>query len=648
MTELDERIFPALTSRPAFETWQVAAIRLPGWLPRAGGEPFRPWVALCMSLESGKVVPTEPGPEDEIPSLLVDAVTQAGRKWRSRPARVQIAEGAGAGALKGLLAPFGVAVEVRPDLPEMSRTVETLRRRVGLEDPRPGPLTGAGVTPERLAAFARAAAGFLEASGWRHLSHEDRVRIEAPEVVADLRCFVLDHNGGRTAPELHFFAESKGLPLDFEAGGDPWEDEAEVWEDDPEEEWEVSFLKPWAAPSEDGDLWEEHGLPWAGGGFIPVARCWQEGYFRRPDRRQLALFEGLLAALAATREEDLDAGRWEKRVDTAEGPIRLVLTLPDLLEPPEEERPMGLDIVWRVMERSMRGMRKLLAGGESPLEMDEDGRLSFSGPIESLPAELETPEGRAEALLDRAYAARGRRAVLLARQALEVWPDCADAYNLLGERAPDSESAGRLFELGMAAGERALGPAAFAETAGHFWGVLETRPYMRAREGLAQSLVERKRYAEAAEHLQEMLRLNPEDNQGVRHSLVNVLIALDRDAEAWELLDRYAEDHLALLEYPRALLRFRAEGDSLEARRALKRAVQANRLVPGILLHTRAITRGFSHFAPGREEEAAFYVILALGTWAGTEGALDWLRKRTTLPARPKKKSKTKKGRKRR
>jgi uncharacterized protein DUF6930 len=196
----------------------VAAFRLPGWLPRAGGEPARPWVALCMSLESGKVVPTEPRLEDDVPALLTDAVIQAARKWRSRPARIQVADGAGTGALKGLLAPFGVAVETRSELPELSRVMADLLQDVRPDNPRPGPLTGAGVTPERLAAFARAAAGFLAVSGWRHLSHEDRVRIEAPEAVADLRCFVLDHNGGGTAPELHFFAESKGLPLDFEAG----------------------------------------------------------------------------------------------------------------------------------------------------------------------------------------------------------------------------------------------------------------------------------------------------------------------------------------------------------------------------------------------------------------------------------------------
>src|SRR5581483_10910723 len=104
--------------------------------------------------------------------------------------------------------------------------------------------------------------------------------------------------------------------------------------------------------------------------------------------------------------------------------------------------------------------------------------------------------------------ARGRRTVLLARQALEAWPDCADAYSFLASRAPDLESAARLYELGMAAGERAMGAGAF-ENAGCFWGLVETRPYMRARVGLARVLAEQDRLGEAVEHYQELLRLNP-------------------------------------------------------------------------------------------------------------------------------------------
>jgi tetratricopeptide (TPR) repeat protein len=645
MAERDRRILP-LSARQSFETWQVGAVRLPAWFPRAGGDPYRAWLVLCLNLGSGKVVASPPGPEEEVLALLESALAEAGRKWRSRPARVQVAEVAWVQALEGLLSPQGVTVETGSEMPELSEILATLAHRVAPDDQDPGPLAGAGVTLEGLAAFARAAAGFMAARGWRHLNDEDLARIEAPDVAAELRRFVLIHAGRDTGPELRFFPEPADLP--------PLEDvppEAEIDDQDNEEDedgprwerglWTVELLKPWEAPAEDVELWEKHGLPWAGNGFLPVAGCWHGEDFQRPDHRLLALFEGLLAALAATVEEDLDAGRWEARVSTAEGASRFVLSLPDLLEP-SEEPPASPLLIWRVLERSMRKVRAGLIGdGDSPLELGEDGLVFL--PEEGPPADPESLEDRAEALLDRAYAARGRRAVLLAREALAVWPDCADAYNLLARRAPDPEAAGRFFELGLAAGERAIGPEDFADAVGYFWGVLETRPYMRARQGLAESLMERKRLAEAAEHFQEMLRLNPNDNQGVRHSLVNVLITLGRDAEAWELLDRYPEDLLALREYPRALLLFRREGDSSEARLALKRAVRSNRFVPGALLHTRELPPPTGWLAPGRQEEAALCCVLSGETWTETAGALDWLRQRTARPPKPARKGKTRK-----
>ena len=562
--------------------------------------------------------------------------------------------GLGAGAGRDSLA-HGVAVEVQPEMPELSGVLAKFQQHmVPDRDPRPGPLTGAGVTLERLAAFARAAAGFLNASGWRHLNHADRVRIEAPDVEPELRCFTLFHHGGKPAPVLSFFPEAQELFPDSGLDGEDFdafyeddfyeeEDGAEEEEEDADAEeagWTVALLKPWAAPPEDVDLWEAHGLAWAGDGLIPVAGRWQDGIFGRPDHRQLALFEGLLAALTALAEGDLDTGPWETRVSTAEGPVRFVLSLPDLLEPPED--PVEPVLTWRSFKRSMERMqriqlRKLAAEGVDP-------------PL--APADPETPEERAEELLDRAYATLGRRSVLLARQALEIWPDCADAYNLIAGLAPDPESAGGLYELGVAAGERAIGPEAFAldaEAAGHFWDLLGTRPYMRARQGLAETLIERRRFAEAAEHFQDMLRLNPGDNQGVRSSLVNLLIALDRDDEARDLADRYMWDTMALLEYPRALLRFRREGDSLGARRSLKKALQANRFVPGMLLHTRGVPPPVGFYAPRGEDEAAFYLVLSEETWAATPGALDWLRQRTKAPMRPKKgKSKAGKRKKKR
>jgi hypothetical protein len=80
-----------------------------------------------------------------------------------------------------------------------------------------------------------------------------------------------------------------------------------------------------------------------------------------------------------------------------------------------------------------------------------------------------------------------RSRIALARKALGISPLCADAYVLLAEEARSIEEARDYYAKGVEAGELALGPRGFKRYAGHFWGFLETRPYMRARAGLGHA-----------------------------------------------------------------------------------------------------------------------------------------------------------------
>ena len=110
-----------------------------------------------------------------------------------------------------------------------------------------------------------------------------------------------------------------------------------------------------------------------------------------------------------------------------------------------------------------------------------------------------------------------RARIALARKALAISPLCADAYVLLAEEdAKSAEEALEYYRKGVEAGEQALGPKGFKEYAGHFWGFLETRPYMRARAGLAAALSALGDVAAAISNYRDMLRLNPSDNQGIR------------------------------------------------------------------------------------------------------------------------------------
>ena len=64
---------------------------------------------------------------------------------------------------------------------------------------------------------------------------------------------------------------------------------------------------------------------------------------------------------------------------------------------------------------------------------------------------------------------------------------------------------------------------------GHFWGLLETRPYTRVRHGLAQCLWHLGERGAASKRFQELLRLNPNDSQGVRYQLAACMLEAGED-----------------------------------------------------------------------------------------------------------------------
>ena len=118
-----------------------------------------------------------------------------------------------------------------------------------------------------------------------------------------------------------------------------------------------------------------------------------------------------------------------------------------------------------------------------------------------------SPLDAAQDLIYDAFETQSKaRRIALAKKALTISTDCADAYNLLAaEEASTLAERLRLYTQAVEAGERAIGRKGFREMGGHFWGFLETRPYMRARLGLALSLWEAGEGEKAIEHVQDML-----------------------------------------------------------------------------------------------------------------------------------------------
>jgi len=236
---------------------------------------------------------------------------------------------------------------------------------------------------------------------------------------------------------------------------------------------------------------------------------------------------------------------------------------------------------------------------------------------------------RAQRFMDRAWESKNpREQIALAQQALEVSPDCADASLMLAHYAPSAESALPLLEMAVDASARELGEDGFREFAGGFWGYPQTRPYMRARLELAECLMELGRGDDAIAHYQAMLELNPDDNQGCRYRLASALLQSDRLEDVESLLEKYPDDYSAEWYYTRALLAFKAEGDSETARTRLCEAQKMNRYVPAFLARAERLPPELPDFiSPGEETEAVSFVAEFLPTWRATPGAIPWLRR---------------------
>jgi tetratricopeptide (TPR) repeat protein len=221
-----------------------------------------------------------------------------------------------------------------------------------------------------------------------------------------------------------------------------------------------------------------------------------------------------------------------------------------------------------------------------------------------------------------------RKRIALAKKALKVSSLCADAYVLLAqETAQTLDQAISLYRQGVAAGQKALGEATFRDDAGLFWGLLETRPYMRARHGLALSLWAAGLRDEAVTHYEDMLRLNPNDNQGIRYLLLDCLLMLGRDLQAEHLLKQYDDDGGVGWDWATALLSFRRTGDCGPSRKALAQAAARNGYVLAYLVGDKAVPGDLPDYISwGGEDEAVSYATRAAEVWASTPGALAWLR----------------------
>ncbi len=223
------------------------------------------------------------------------------------------------------------------------------------------------------------------------------------------------------------------------------------------------------------------------------------------------------------------------------------------------------------------------------------------------------------------------KVVKLCKEALKIYPDCVDAQTMLAEieceRVIDFIDA---MEKAVASGRKDLGEDCFKEDKGYFWGLLETRPFMRAMMQLADGYRQmgKRHFDETIEILEEMLELNPGDNQGVRYILLDCYLAKKLYQKAAQLIEHYKDDSMAIFNWARVLYAYATEGEKA-AEKAFEPAMKQNEYVLRYLSGKKRLPRCMPEcYSPGDETEAIFCADTLKESWKSHREAKRWLKEK--------------------
>ncbi|MBN2244574.1 MAG: tetratricopeptide repeat protein [Candidatus Aminicenantes bacterium] len=218
-------------------------------------------------------------------------------------------------------------------------------------------------------------------------------------------------------------------------------------------------------------------------------------------------------------------------------------------------------------------------------------------------------------------------ALELCRKALDIDPDCFDASFLIIQLTARSLSELiKKTEKLLSDEEQKFGREYFEENKGDFWGLVETRPYMRAKHAIINMLLDAEKIPDAIRHAEDMLALNPNDNQGIRDTLLGMYLETGDLEKARKLIDQYPAEYYAVFLWGKVLERC-LSGDLKEAVNTFKKAHKRNPYVFDYLVGNKMPDLdAFDFYSPGEESEAVHCLMEIGGAWSKHPEAIDWLK----------------------
>jgi tetratricopeptide (TPR) repeat protein len=229
-------------------------------------------------------------------------------------------------------------------------------------------------------------------------------------------------------------------------------------------------------------------------------------------------------------------------------------------------------------DKKMTDLNRLLKTQEfkDPKELENFLSSLIGQTIPEFEPEALSIAEQAEDLVSEAYDIEPEEALGNVLEALTMDPNCIPAYEYLGSIQAVSHLAMPYYAYGVEIGRKKFSKE-MTQDRGHFWGIVETRPFMRCFNNYASCLVGMGHAEKTLEIYKEILELNENDNMGVRNQYGLFLIWAEMFDDYIKLDKQFEMESTAMPSFNRALHSFLTKGDCLETIELLKKAKAQNK-----------------------------------------------------------------------
>jgi len=235
----------------------------------------------------------------------------------------------------------------------------------------------------------------------------------------------------------------------------------------------------------------------------------------------------------------------------------------------------------------------------------------------------------AQRIIDHAWIQKNyKNKAKYAKEALEIYEDCADAYIILSrDSSINNDQKKTLLERAVKASQNLLRIDNLETAEPELFKLRLAEQFFGAKYSLAIHLWEIGEKEVAIENAIDILKYNEQDNLMVRCILVNWLLSEQKYEQLKDLLEKYEKDNSAAINYSRVALLYKTN-EIKSAENALRRAYKRNSFVISYIIKQKNVPSTLPHmFKLGSEEEAIKYASLGLEAWNDPK-MIQWIKEK--------------------